>query len=71
MVNYLFLCGSAMFGADAVESLGYVGGVFGPALPHGGDVANEPHATVVGGDHGGPPRHESYNSSTNSESSLL
>ena len=70
VVNRLSLWGYAMFGADAVEeSLGYVGAVLGPALPDLGAVAAEPHATVVGGNHGGSPGHESDNSSTSSESS--
>ena len=70
VVNCLSLWGSAMFGADAVEeSMGFVGAILGPALPHPGAVAAEPHATVEGGDHGGPPGHESESSSTSSESS--
>ena len=70
MVNRLFLWGSAMFGADAVdESLGYVGAVLGPALPDPGAVAAEPHATVVWGNHGGPRSHETDSCSTSSESS--
>ena len=70
VVSCLSLWGSATFGADAVEeSLGYVGAVLGPALPHRGAVADEPHATVVGGGHGGPPGHESDSSSASSESS--
>ena len=69
VVNCLSLWGSAMFGADAVEeSLGFVGAVLGPALTHPGSAAAEPHATVVGGDHGGPPGHESDSFSTSSES---
>ena len=51
------------------KSLGFVGAVLGPALPHPSAVADEPHATVVGADHGGPPSHESDSSSTSSESS--
>ena len=70
MVNCLSLWGCAMFGADAVEeSLGYVGAVLGPAVPHPGAVAAEPPATVVGGGHGGPLGHESDSSSTSSEGS--
>ena len=70
MVNCLCLWGSAMLGADAVEEiLGYVWAVLGPALPDPGAVAAEPHATVVGGNHGGPPGHESNCSSTSSETS--
>ena len=70
VVNCLSLWGSAMFGADAVEeSLGYVGAVLGPALPHPGAVAAEPPATVVGGSQGGSHGHESDSSSTSSEGS--
>ena len=71
VVNCLSLWGSAMFGAHAVEeSLGYVGSVVGPALPHPGAVAVEPPATVVGGGGGGgTPGHESDSSSTSSEGS--
>ena len=48
VVNCLSLWGSAMFGADAVEeSLDYVGAALGPALPHRGTVADEPHATTA------------------------
>ena len=50
VVNCLSLWGSAMCGADTVEeSLGYLGPVLGPALPHPGAVAAGPPATVVGG----------------------
>ena len=70
MVNCLCLWGFAMFGADAVEeTLGYVGSVLGPALPHAGAVAGQPPATVVGGDDGAAPGHESDSSSTSSEGS--
>ena len=70
VVNCLSLSGSAIFGADAVaDSLGYVGSVLGPALPHPSAVAVEPPATVVGGGGGGAPGHESDGSSTSSEGS--
>ena len=70
MVDCLSLWGSAMFGADAVEeSLGFVGAVLGRVLPHLGAMAAELPSTVVGGDHGGPPGHESDSSSASSESS--
>ena len=70
VVDSLSLWGSAMFGADAVEeSLGLVGAVLGPAFPHPGAVADDPHAMVVGGDHGDPPNHESDSSPASSKSS--
>ena len=70
VVNCLSLSVSTMFGADAVEeSVGSVGSVLGPTLPHPGAVAVELPATVVGGGSNGAPGHESDSSSTSSEGS--
>ena len=51
------------------ESRGFVGAVLGPPLPYSDAAAAEPHATVVGGDHGAPLGHQLDISSSSSESS--